>query len=86
MSEAAVGLNAAVAGGGDGLIGTRHRQLQLRLDDGKFGRIALDSQTLRQTVQTPDIVRVTFRRNQHPIEAQVGAINLLRFVNMSLRE
>jgi hypothetical protein len=86
MSVAAVGLHAAVAGGGDGLIGTRHRQLQLRLDDGKFGRIALDPQTLRQTVQTPDVVRVTFRPNQDAIDAQVGTLDLFRFVNMPLRK
>ncbi len=37
-------------------------------------------------MQTPDIVRVTFRRNQHPIESKIGAINLFRFVNMPLRQ
>src|SRR5262245_26730280 len=69
MSVAAGGRNAAVARGGDGLIRARHRQLQLRLDESQFGRLALDPQTLRQPVQTPDVVQVTFRPNQYPIEA-----------------
>jgi hypothetical protein len=86
MSVAAVGRNAAVARGGDGLIRARHGQLQLRLDESKFGRLALASQTLRQPVQTPDVIQVTFRPNQYPIEAQVGAIDLFRFVNIPLRE
>ena len=43
MSVAAGGRNAAVARGGDGLIRARHRQLQLRLDESQFGRLALDT-------------------------------------------
>src|SRR5215471_7482194 len=69
MSVAAGGCNAAVARGGDGLIRARHRQLQLRLDESQFGRLALDPQTLHQPVQTPDVVHVTFRPHQYPIEA-----------------
>ena len=81
---AASGFNPAVAGRGNRLIGACHRQFQLRLDEGEFGLIALDPQTLGQTVQTPDVVQVTFRRNQYTIDAQVGAIHLFRFVNMPL--
>ena len=81
---AASGFNAAVAGRGNWLIGACHRQFQLRLDEGEFGLLALGPQALGQTMQTPDVVQVTFRRNQYPIEAQVGAIHLFRFVNMPL--
>ena len=84
VSMAASGRNAAVAGRGNWWIGACHRHLQLRLDEGEFGLLALNPQTLGQTVQTPDVVQVTFRRNQYPIEAKVGAIHLFRFVNMPL--
>src|SRR5262252_8686515 len=85
-SVAAGGRHAAVARGGDGLIRARHRQRPLRLDERQFGHLALDPQTLRQPMQTPDVVPVTFRPHQDPIEAQVGAIDLFRFVHIPLRE
>ena len=68
------------------MIGARHRQFQLRFDEGEFSLLALDPQTFSQTVQTPDVVQMTFRPSQLSIEAQVGAIHLFRFVNMPLGE
>ena len=84
VSMAAVGRNAAMAGRGNWWISARHSQVQLRLDESEFGLLAFNSQTLGQTMQTPNIVQMTFRRNQYPIKAQVGTIHLFRFVNMPL--
>ena len=81
---AARGRNATVAGRGNWWIGACHRQLQLRLDEDEFGLLALNPQTFSQTVQTPYVVQVTFRRNQYPIEAQVGTLHMFRLVNMPL--
>src|SRR5689334_20021154 len=78
------GLAPAEARCPDGHLRAGERKIQSRLDQGRLDRVTPAHQAFVQAVQAPDVLEMLAGAAQRVIETEIGAIDRLRLLDVSL--